>query len=309
MRHLNYNHVLYFWTVAREGSVARAAEALHLAPQTISGQVKALEQVIGKPLFRRAGRGLALTDAGHIVHQYAEEIFTLGAELTRRMKSDDAGVPATFNVGIVNSIAKLVAREILQPVLALEEHVRLVCREGELEKLLGDLAVSRLDFVLSDRPIPTGLSVRAYNHPLGESEVALFAPVAMVRRYRRRFPHGLDDAPMLLPEHSSALRRRIDDWLEARGVRPRIVAEFDDSALMKAFAAGGAGLFPAPIQLADHLARMYGVRPLGVLEGVIEGYVAISPERRLSHLAARRITDLARARFDAERAPASPCAA
>ncbi|MEQ8503102.1 MAG: LysR family transcriptional regulator, partial [Sneathiellaceae bacterium] len=273
MRHLNYNHVLYFWTVAREGSVARAAEVLHLAPQTVSGQVKALEQVIGKPLFRRAGRGLALTDAGHIVQQYADDIFTLGAELTRRMKSADAGMPETFNVGVVNSIAKLVAREILQPVLALEERVRLVCREGDLDKLLADLAVSRLDLVLSDRPIPTGLSVRAYNHALGESPIALFAPAKLARRYQRRFPLALDDAPMLLPEHSSALRRHVEDWFEQHEIRPRVIAEFDDSALMKAFAAAGAGLFPAPVQLTDHLGRMYGVRPVGVLDGVTESYV------------------------------------
>jgi len=305
MRHLNYNHLLYFWTVAREGSVARAADSLHLAPQTISGQIKSLEGVIGKPLFRRAGRALALTAAGHIMQQYADEIFTLGAELSRRMKSDDAGVPATFNVGIVNSISKLVAREILQPALALESELRLVCRESDLEKLLADLAVSRLDLVLSDRPIPAGLSVRAYNYPLGESEVALFAPSRHARRYRRRFPASVDGAPLLLPVHESALRRHVDDWIETQAIKPRVIAEFDDSALMKAFAAAGEALFPAPVQLTAHLARMYDARPVGVLAGVSERYVAISPERRLHHPAARRIIDLARVRLDGTAAASS----
>ena len=186
MRHLNYNHLLYFWTVAREGSIARAAESLHLTPQTISGQLKQLEERIGAALFQRAGRGLALTETGQMVSQYADEIFALGAELAQRVRSEQPHAPAVLNVGIVNSIAKLIAYRIIEPALGMEDGVRVVCREAELEVLLGDLAVHRLDLVLSDRPIPAGLNVKAYNHHLGESGIAFFARRSEAARYPTR---------------------------------------------------------------------------------------------------------------------------
>ena len=295
MRHLNYNHLLYFWTVAREGSIARASEVLFLTPQTISGQLKLLEDVIGKPLFVRVGRRLVLSETGHVVNQYADEIFSLGAELAQRMKSEQPGSPFVLNVGIVNSIAKLVAYQVLEPALRMTEQIRLVCWEGDLEKLLADVAVHRLDVVLSDHPIPTGLSVRAYNHLLGESDISFFAPVAEAHRYRSTFPHGLDQAPMLLPLNTSALRRRLDDWFESEGLRPRIVAEFDDSALMKAFAGAGAGIFAGPTALGMTLANMYGVESIGTVPELLESYYAISPERKISHPAVARILEVARA--------------
>ncbi len=295
MRHLNYNHLLYFWTVAREGSIARASEVLFLTPQTISGQLKLLEDVIGKPLFVRVGRRLVLSETGHVVNQYADEIFSLGAELAQRMKSEQPGSPFVLNVGIVNSIAKLVAYQVLEPALRMTEQIRLVCWEGDLEKLLADVAVHRLDVVLSDHPIPTGLSVRAYNHLLGESEISFFAPVADAKRFRAAFPHSLDQAPMLLPLNTSALRRRLDDWFESEGLRPRIVAEFDDSALMKAFASAGAGIFAGPTALGMTLANMYGVESIGTVPELLESYYAISPERKISHPAVARILEVARA--------------
>lgn len=295
MRHLNYNHLLYFWTVAREGSIARASEALFLTPQTISGQLKLLEDAIGKPLFVRVGRRLVLSETGHVVNQYADEIFSLGAELAQRMKSEQPGSPFLLNIGIVNSIAKLVAYQVLEPALRMPEQIRLVCWEGDLEKLLADLAVHRLDVVLSDHPIPTGLSVRAYNHHLGESDISFFAPVVDAQRYRATFPHSLDQAPMLLPLNTSALRRRLDDWFEAEGLRPRIVAEFDDSALMKAFASAGTGIFAGPTALGKSLANMYGVELIGTVPELLESYYAISPERKISHPAVARILDEARA--------------
>ena len=297
MRHLNYNHLLYFWTVAREGSIARASEALFLTPQTISGQLKLLEEAIGKPLFHRVGRRLVLSETGQIVNQYADEIFSLGAELTQRMRSGEPGAPLVLNVGIVNSIAKLIARQILRPALDLEGELRLVCWEGSLEKLLADLAVHRLDLVISDHPIPTGLSVKAYNHLLGESGVAFFADRRKVRRYAPEFPRSLDGAPVLLPVNTSALRRRLDDWFEQKGVRPKILAEFEDSALQKAFGEAGIGLFPAPSAIAGKVESMYSARRVGEVDGVRETYYAISPERKIKHPAILGITEAARERL------------
>jgi len=295
MRHLNYNHLLYFRTVAREGSVARASEVLHLTPQTISGQLKLLEESIGEPLFHRVGRGLALTDTGHVVNQYADEIFSLGAELTQRVRSKQPGIPATLNVGIVNSIPKLIAYRLIEPALQLEEPVHLVCLEGDLDKLLGDLAVHRLDLVLSDRGIPAGLKVKAYNHILGSSSVMFFAHESIAAKYSGSFPDCLDQSPMLLPVHTNPLRRALEDWFDRVGVNPVIVAEFDDSALLKAFGEAGAGIFPAPSAISSEVAHMYHSRSIGETAEVTEQYFAISPERKLKHPAVLGITENARA--------------
>lgn len=297
MRHLNYNHLLYFWTVAREGSITRASEVLFLTPQTISGQLKLLEETIGQPLFHRVGRRLVLSETGQLVKEYADEIFSLGAELAQRMKSLDPGTPIALNVGVVNSIAKLISYQILAPALESEQGIRLTCWEGSLEHLLAELALHRLDLVISDHPIPTGLSVRAYNHPLGESGVSFFAGASIAERYARDFPDSLDHAPLLLPMNTSALRRRLDDWFEARGIRPRVIAEFDDSALLKAFGEAGLGLFPAPSAIADQVAAMYSSSRIGEVDGVHETYFAISPERKIKHPAVRVITESARARL------------
>jgi LysR family transcriptional activator of nhaA len=297
MRHLNYNHLLYFATVAREGSIARAAAVLHLTPQTISGQLKLLEQEIGAPLFQRAGRGLVLTETGELVNRYAEEIFALGAELAQRVRSGAAGGPAGFSVGIVNSIPKLIAYRILKPALEVEQPLRMICYEGDLERLLADLAVHRLDLVLSDRPIPSGLGIRAYNHALGDSPVAFFAHTRIASTFVADFPRSLQDAPVLLPVHSTALRRALDEWFERQDVVPRIVAEFDDDALLKVFGEAGVGVFPAPLAIAPEVAETYNARALGVADGIQEHYFAISAERRLRHPAVVEIIAAARERL------------
>ncbi len=294
MRHLNYTHLLYFWTVAREGSIARASEVLHLTPQTISGQLKLLEEAVGEPLFNRVGRGLAMTETGQVVNQYADEIFMLGAELTQRVKSKQALIPTTLNVGIVNSIPKLIALRILEPALGLEDPLRVVCREGDLERLLGELAVHRLDLVISDRSIPTGINVKAYNHPLGDSGVSFFAHTSIAAKYQENFPQCLDAAPILLPANESPMRRVLEDWFDNAEINPRVVAEFDDSALLKAFGEAALGVYPAPTAIADEVCSMYHSVELGKVDSVRESYFAISPERKLKHPAVLQITERAR---------------
>ena len=297
MRHLNYSHLLYFWTVAREGSIARASEVLHLTPQTISGQLKLLEESVGEALFHRVGRGLALTETGRIVNQYADEIFSLGAELAQRVRRKELGAPVALNVGVANSIPKLIAYRILEPALRLKDPLRIVCREGDLEALLGDLAVHRLDLVLSDRPIGSGLNVRAYNHSLGSSSVSMFAHRRIARRYAKSFPSSLDGAPLLLPAESTALRRALDEWFDRHEVTPRVVAEFDDSALMKAFGEAASGVFPAPDAIASEVEQMYEAKRIGTTAGVTESFFAISPERKIKHPAVLQITEMARESF------------
>ena len=205
MRHLNYNHLQYFWTVAREGSIAKASESLHLTPQTISGQLKLLDEAVGQPLFDRVGRRLVLSDMGRVVFEYADEIFSVGAELASVVRSNRAVGPKTLTVGIVSSIPKLIAERIVAPALTAEPAVRVRCYESALEPLLSDLAIHRLDIVLSDQPVPDGLNLKAYNHRLGESGMSFFALRRNARRYRNRFPHSLGDAPMLLPYISAEL--------------------------------------------------------------------------------------------------------
>ena len=293
MRHLNYTHLLYFWTVAREGSIARASELLHLTPQTISGQLKKLEQSIGEPLFVKAGRGLALTETGHIVNQYADEIFELGAELTQRVRSQQALMPTVLNVGIVNSVPKLVTQRVIRPALTLEDPVRVVCREGDLDILLADLAIHRLDLVISDRALPPGTHVKAFNHSLGRSSVSFFAHKSIARQYKP-FPNGLDQAPFLLPSTGVALRRELDDWFDSEEITPQVIAEFDDSALLKAFGEGAIGVYPAPTAIAEEVCSMYHARLIGTLEHIHESYYAISPERKVKHPAVLAITEAAR---------------
>jgi LysR family transcriptional activator of nhaA len=297
MRHLNYNHLLYFQTVSREGSIARAAEVLHLTPQTISGQIKLLEQAVGAPLFERVGRGLILTDTGQTVREYADAIFSLGAELALWVSRGQAGASGTLNVGIVNSIPKLVAHRVLQTVLDTDPPLRLVCRESGLQSLLADLSVHRLDLVLSDRPIPMGFSVKAFNHALGESPISFYGQEPLARKMKAGFPKSLDGAPVLLPVADSALRRSLDAWFDQLDVNPIVVAEFDDSALLKAFGEAGAGAFPAPRFIERELRHTYHVQPIGAAESVHESYYAISPERVVRNPAVRRITDAARERL------------
>lgn len=283
MRHLNYNHLLYFHTVAREGSVARAAKVLHLTPQTVSGQIKLLEDVIGEPLFLRVGRGLTLSDTGRVVQTYADEIFSVGTALAQRLQSNSEQSIRELRVGIVDSFPKLVACKLLGVTLGSEMPAKLSCSEGKLESLLADLSVHKLDLLLSDRVVPTELNVRAYNHSLGTSDMAFFAPEAWSEELAAEFPQCLASVPVLMPASSSALRRNLDHWFDEMEIVPRIAAEFDDSALMKTFGEAGLGAFPAPEVISDEVVRCFRVRPIGTIEGVTETFTAISPQRRLRH--------------------------
>ncbi len=230
MRHLNYGHLQYFWTIAREGSIVKAAEVLHLTPQTISGQLKLLEEAIGEPLFDRVGRRLVLTEKGQVVLRYADEIFAIGAELANVVRGSQPSGPLTVSIGVVNSMPKLIAERVIAPALSSDSAVRIRCIEATLESLLSDLAVHRIDLILSDQPTIPGLSLRVYNHLLGDSGLTFFASRSDARRYRGRFPQSLADAPLLMPSPHSALRRRLDDWFDSLGIAPRIVGEFDDDA-------------------------------------------------------------------------------
>lgn len=295
MRHLNYNHLQYFWAVAREGSIAKASETLHLTPQTISGQLKLLDEAVGQPLFNRVGRRLALSDMGKAVFEYADEIFSVGAELASVVRGNQISGPKTLSVGMVSSMPKLIAERIIAPALLADPPVRVRCHESTLEHLLSELAIHKVDMVLSDQRAPDGLGLKAYNHRLGESGMSFFARSNKARRYRGGFPHSLNDAPMLLPLQNSALRRRLDDWFESHEIFPSIVGEFDDSALLKAFGEAGAGIFAGPTVIEEEICRMYRMSVVGRTDEIEERFYAISSERRLSHPAIVLITDTARA--------------
>jgi LysR family transcriptional activator of nhaA len=283
MRNINYKHLRYFWMVAKSGSIARAGEQLHLTPQSISGQLRELEESLGVELLRRAGRGLELTDTGRQVLAYAEEIFSLGDELLDSLREQPAKSTLWFRIGIADVVPKSMAYRLIEPALHLPEAVRLVCREGRLAPLLAELAVHRLDMVIADRPMPTNLNVRGYNHFLGESSMTVFGAAVLVDGLPAGFPALLDGAPFLLPGEDVALRPKLLQWFEAQGVRPRIVGEFDDTALLKAFGQAGAGLFVAPTAIADYVQRQYRVAALGCIDSVTEQLYAITTERKLTH--------------------------
>ncbi|MCU0842530.1 MAG: transcriptional activator NhaR [Thiobacillaceae bacterium] len=291
---LNYKQLHYFWTVAKSGGVARASERLHLTPQTISGQIGLLEENLGMQLFRRVGRRLELTETGQLILSYADEIFQVGGELEEMLRGQPAGRPVLFRVGVADVVPKSIAYQLLAPATRLPEPIRLVCREDKLEDLLAELAIHRLDMVLADSPLPSATEVKGYSHRLGDCGIRFFATPALAASLRGDFPALLDDAPLLLPGEGTALRGLLMRWFDAQRIRPRIVGEFDDSALMKAFGRGGAGAFPAPAVIADHVAREYGVVELGGTEAVREHFYAISVERRLRHPAVVAISEAAR---------------
>ena len=283
MNWLNYHHLLYFWVVAREGSIARACEELRLTQPTISGQIRLLENRLGEKLFARAGRSLVLTDVGQVVFRYAEEIFSLGKELTEVVKGQHPGHPLTLVVGITEVLPKLVAYRLLESALLGPEPVRLVCWEGKLDRLVAELAIHRLDVVLADAPLPAMLRVRAYSHLLAESGVSLFATPHLASRYLRRFPQSLNGAPFLLPTDNSVLRRSLEQWFKAEDIRPTVAAEFEDSALLKAFGQAGRGIFAAPTLIEKEVRRQYRVRLIGHVPSIHERFYAISVERKLRH--------------------------
>ncbi len=294
MRHLNYSHLLYFWTVARDGSIAKASQTLHLTPQTISGQIKLLEEAVGGVLFDRVGRRLQLSELGRVVFGYANEIFSIGGELAQVVKGKITTAPATLNVGITDSVPKLIAYRMIEPALNMENSPRVVCREGRLESLLADLAVHHLDVVISDSPLPSGLNIRAYNHVLGETGVGFFAPKKKAKSLAKGFPRSLDGQPMLLPTVGTPLRRSLDEWFNAQGIVPRIVAEFDDSALLKTFGYAGAGVFPGASTMERVICQVYNAGLIGITQEVRKRFFAISGERRLKHPAVILISEQSR---------------
>jgi LysR family transcriptional activator of nhaA len=294
MEWLNYHHLLYFWTAAREGSIARACEKLLLAQPTVSGQIKRLEDSLGEKLFEKAGRGLALTETGRVVYAYAEEIFGLGRELQNVLRGKPGKRPARLLVGVSDMLPKLIAYRILEPAMRLEEPVQLICQEDTPEGLLLALADHKLDVVISDTPVGTGARVKAYNHLLGSCPAVLFAAPPLAKMYRKGFPACLEGAPFLLPMDGSRLRRSLDQWFDSQNVRPRVVGEFKDSALMKTFGEAGAGVFVAPAAIEAEVKRRYSVARIGVLPSVVETFYVISVERRIKHPAVIRISETAR---------------
>jgi len=291
---LNYHHLLYFWMVAREGTILRAAQKLHIGQPAISTQLRCLEESLGQKLFQKSGRTLELTETGKTVFRYADEIFSLGREMVDTLKGHPVGKPVRFVVGIVDVMPKLMARRLLEPALRLSDDLRLVCLENTLENLLSDLILHNVDIVLSDTPVTAAFKVRAYNHPLGESAVGLFATKQLTRRYRTGFPESLNGAPVLLPGRSAALRRSIDSWLESKDLHPLVRGEFDDTALLKAFGQSGEGLFPGSLAIQDEISRQYEVELVGEMQGVREHFFAISAERKIKHPAVLAIAQTAR---------------
>jgi LysR family transcriptional activator of nhaA len=294
MEWLNYHHLLYFWTVVREGGISKAGEKLRLSQPTISAQIRQLEESLGERLFQKQGRNLVPTDVGRLIYRYADEIFSIGREMMETLRGRPAGRPPHLTVGIANAVPKLIVYRLLRPASQGPEAMHLVCREDNAERLVAELATHALDVVITDTPAPPNIRVKAFSHLLGESDTAFFAPPALAASLRRRFPASLRDTPMLLPTTNTALRRALEEWFEKEGVRPRVVGEFEDSALMKVFGHGGSAVFPAPAAIEQDINRFYGVRVAGRTSEVKERYYAISVERRLKHPGVLAITSAAR---------------
>jgi LysR family transcriptional activator of nhaA len=283
MEWLNYHHLLYFWVVAREGSIVRASEQLRLAQSTISEQIRALEASLDEKLFNRVGRNLVLTEMGQTVFRYADEIFSLGRELLDTVQGRPTDRPLRVMVGITDVVPKLVAYRLLEPALSLAQPVQIVCREGKLEHLLTDLATYTLDVVLSDAPLGPMVKVRAFNHLLGECGVTFCGTASLIAERQDTFPRSLDNAPLLLPTDNATLRHALDHWFEAEGIRPQVVAEFEDSALLKVFGQQGMGLFAVPTIIETEVQQQYGVDILGHVSTICERFYAITVNRRLRH--------------------------
>ncbi len=297
MEWLNYHHLLYFWTVMHEGSVTAAATTLRLSPSTVSTQVGNLEETFGGKLFRRVGRDLEPTDLGHLIFRYANDIFSLGREMMDTVRGRTSMGPLPLKAGIANVLPKLIACKLLEPALSLPERVHLICHEDKEERLLAELAMHNLDLVLSDSPVRKGLSIKVYNHLLGECGITFFAGKKLFRRLQQGFPESLDAAPMLLPLDMTTLREGLERWFESLNLKPMIVAEFEDSALAKEFGQNGYGVFAVPSVIEKEVQRQYDVEIVGRTDAVRERFYAISYERIIKHPAITAITETARRDF------------
>jgi LysR family transcriptional activator of nhaA len=291
---LNYHHLLYFWSVAKHGTMTKACEELRLAQPTISGQICQLENTLGEKLFIRTGRQLALTEMGQLVFKYAEDIFSTGQELMNTVKGQTNGHPARLVVGIADAVPKPLATQLLKSALKLYRPTRLICHEDKLLQLLTDLTAHRLDLVIADTPAPSNIKEHTYSHPLGESGITLFATAKLAAQYRRGFPQSLNNAPLLIPTSNAVLRRLVDQWLVNHGLRPNIVGEFDDSATLKAFGQDGYGVFPGVSVIEKEICRQYRVQVVGQLDNLKQHFYAITVERRLKHPAVLALVRTAR---------------
>ncbi len=283
MEWLNYRHLYYFWTVMREGSVTAAASRLRLAQSTVSSQLMLLEETLGGKLFQKKGRSLQPTDLGRTVFRYTENIFALGQELLDTVHDRPVSGPLRLAAGVVDALPKLVARKLLEPAMGLPEKLRLVCHEGKKEQLLAELAVHGLDIVLTNAPAPAGLPIKAYNHQLGECGVSFFGVHSLAKGLRTGFPGSLTGAPILLPTPFSALRGSLDLWMESLRIKPFIVGEFDDLALLKVFGQAGDGIFAMPSVIEEEVRSQFGVEVIGRTEEVRERFYAVSVERIIKH--------------------------
>ena len=283
MEWLNYHHLLYFWSAAKAGSVTAAARQLRLAQPTVSGQIRLLEESLGVQLFQRRGRHLELTPEGRKVFEYADEIFSLGRQLVDEIRNPTSSKPARLVVGVADVLPKLMVHRLLAPALEVSDSLELIVREDRADRLLAELALHAVDLVLSDAPIAPHVNVRAFNHLLGESPIGFFAAPRLARQIGRRFPHSLDRMPFLLPAQHTVLRRLLDHWLESQDVHPRVVGEFDDSALVKAFGQAGAGVFAAPSAIEQEIQSQYNVKCVGRTPELTEHIYLITLERRIRH--------------------------
>lgn len=303
---MNLKHLYYFWKVAKHGGVIRASKAIHISPQTLSGQIKLLEERLGTALFARQGRTLELTDAGRLALEYADEMFALGAELDEVIRHYPQGRPTEFRVGVSDALPKSLAYRLLRPAIGLPDPVRIICREWRLDRLLAELALHHLDLVIADTPLPANIDVRAYSHKLGESGVSFLTHPDLARQARSPFPQCLNQLPLLLPGEDSSIRRRLAEWIDKKRLRARIAGEFDDAALMAAFGRERVGVFPIPTALVDEYLASGDLELLGHADQVHIEYFALSVQRRLTHpcvvaITARADTSLAALKVPARR--------
>ncbi|WP_086933572.1 transcriptional activator NhaR [Agarilytica rhodophyticola] len=294
LKQINYNHLFYFYTVAKEGGIAKGAKRLNVTAQTVSGQIAVMESYLGIKLFDRTGKRLSLNETGHIVYSYAEDIFGLGNELASVLSSNQQGHEITFNVGIIDVIPKVFAFDLLKQCFNLEQSVRLVSREGDFDLLLADMALNHLDLIVSDRPLPPRVGVKAYSHYLGESGFTFFAEKKLAKKARKDFPHSLTDMNFLMPSDRSAQKNNLVTWFETEGIHPHVVAEFDDSALMKFFGQDGLGVFCTPTSIETFVLEQFAVEVVGRVENIKERYYGISPERKIKHPAVEKLFEEAK---------------
>lgn len=289
MKQLNFNHLYYFYVVAQEGSITKAAEQLHLTPQTISGQLATFEQHIGAPLFTRHGKRLEPNQLGQVAFKYAQDIFTLGNELSRTLSSQRSDQLIDFKVGVVDAIPKVLAYEMLNNSFDMQSKFILECSEGDLTTLLADLSINKLDLIISDQPLPVGLSIRAINHHLGESGISFFASKDISATYKSDFPTSLNQAPFLMPSKKSAQHKNLLSWFSQSQISPNVVAEFDDSALLKFFGQAGRGIFCLSSCIEHDVLAQFDVEVIGRSTEVIDRYYAIQPEQKIPHPALETI--------------------